>query len=102
MFLMFLMFDVSEVEPVVFTTLQFSTSVEVRVGIVVGPLVSHQLSWKTALRILAKLGMNVQYDEEKKRTRPFFRENSGSLIIHENAFWAFYGVWDLRWTRNFA
>ena len=43
----------------------------------------------------SKLGMNVQYDKEKKRTRPFFRENFGSLIIHENAFWAFSGVWDL-------
>ena len=67
-------------------------------------------SWKRVLSIFWSLGppmdsklcMNVQYDKEKKRTRPFFRENFGSLIIHENAFWAFSGVWDLRWTRNLA
>ena len=30
--------------------------------------------------------MNVPYYKTKKRTRPFFREKSGSLIIHENVF----------------
>ena len=54
----------------------------------VSPLVRHQLSWKTALRILIKLGTNVQHDKEKKRTRPFVRKNSRSLIIHENVFFA--------------
>ena len=30
--------------------------------------------------------MHVPYYKNKKRTRPFFREKSGSLIIHENVF----------------
>ena len=72
--------------------LQFSTSVEVRLGIVgwsVGWSVGKQFSQKTSLRILPKLGMKLQHDEGKKRTWPFVRKNSRSLIIHENAFWPF-------------
>ena len=48
---------------------------------------------KTALRIFPKLGMHDQHDKTKKRTRPFVREKSGSLIIHENRFWPFSQVW---------
>ena len=56
---------------------------------IVGLSVCLSVSWssffsKTALRILTKLGMNDQYNKGKKLTRPFVRENSGSLIIHEN------------------
>ena len=40
-------------------------------------------SRRTALRILAKLGMNVPHYMNKKRTGPFFRERSGSILIHE-------------------
>jgi len=47
-------------------------------------LVSKQYSWRTALRIFLIFCMNVPYYKGKKRTRPFVRENSGSLIIHEN------------------
>ena len=82
----------TDVEPVLRSTLQFSTSVEVRLGIVrwsVGWSVYKQFSQKTSLRILPKLGMKLQHDEGKKRTRPFVRKNSRSLIIHENAFWPF-------------
>ena len=35
--------------------------------------------------------MNVPYHKGKKRTRPFVRENSSSLIIHENVFWPYFG-----------
>ena len=35
--------------------------------------------------------MNVPYHKGKKRTRPFVRENSCSLIIHENVFWPYFG-----------
>ena len=34
---------------------------------------------------------NVPYHKGKKRTRPFVRENSSSLIIHENVFWPYFG-----------
>ena len=66
--------------------LQFSTSVEVRVGIpsVVRLFVRYQYSRRTALRIFLIFCMNVPYHKGKKRTRPFVREKSGSLIIHEN------------------
>ncbi len=36
--------------------------------------------------------MNVPHYKGKKRTRPFFQENSGSLIIHENRFWPFLAI----------
>ena len=49
-------------------------------------LVSLQKIWRTALRIFLIFCMNVPYYKTKKRTRPFFREKSGSLIIHENVF----------------
>ena len=82
----------TDVEPVLRSTLQFSTSVEVRPGIV-GPLVRwsvyEQFSRKTSLRILPKLGMKLQHDEGKKRSWPFVRKNSRSLIIHGNASWPF-------------
>ena len=78
----------TDVEPVLRSTLQFSTLVEVRV-VIFSWSVSGDFSWKTALRILAKLCMNVQHNKNKKRTRPFFREKSASLIIHENVFWPF-------------
>ena len=68
---------------------EFSTSVEVRLGIFspsVRPLVGPHFSRRTALRILAKLGMNVPYYKNKKVTRPFVRENSGSLIMRKNVF----------------
>ena len=78
----------TDVEPVLRSTLQFSTSVEVRLGIVRWS-VYEQFSRKTSLRILTKLGMKLQHNEGKKRTWPFVRKNSRSLIIHENAFWPF-------------
>ena len=53
--------------------------------------VYRQFSRKTSLRILPKLGMKLQHDEGKKRTRPFVRKNSRSLIIHENVFWPYFG-----------
>ena len=71
----------------------FSTSVEVRVLIpsVVrlcpstnSGSVREHFSRRTALRIFLIFCMNVPYYKQKKRTRPFFRENSCSLIIHEN------------------
>ena len=85
----------------------FSTSVEVRVLIpsVVrlcpstnSGSVREHFSRRTALRIFLIFCMNVPYYKQKKRTRPFFRENSCSLIIHENRFWPFSRVWDLCWT----
>ena len=36
--------------------------------------------------------MNDPYHKGKKRTRPFVRENSCSLIIHENVFWPFLAI----------
>ena len=51
---------------------------------VVRLFVRHQYSRRTALRIFLIFCMNVPYHKGKKRTRPFVRENSGSLIIHEN------------------
>ena len=36
--------------------------------------------------------MKVPYYKGKKLTRPFFRKNSGSLIIHENGFWPFLAI----------
>ena len=68
---------------------QFSTSVEVRVGIVgrsVGRLVSEHVFSKTALRIFLIFCMKVQHDNGSKRTRPFVREKSGSFNNHENVF----------------
>ena len=59
-------------------TLQFSTSVEVRVGIVgswlVGRLGGYPLSQITALRILPKLGMELEGDELGTVTEPVFPE----------------------------
>ena len=77
---------ITDVEHVPLGTLQFSTSVEVRVGIpsVVRLFVRYQYSRRTALRIFLIFCMNVPYHKGKKRTRPFVREKSGSLIIHEN------------------
>ena len=71
----------------------YSSQRQLRSGLVfaVSRSVSKQLSWKTALRILIKLGRNVQHDKEKKRTRRFVRKNSRSLIIHENVFWPYFG-----------
>ena len=70
-------------------TLQFSTSVEVRLGIV-GPSVRWSVGvlffWKTAHRIFPIFCMNVPYYMDKKRARPFFREKSGSFKNHENGF----------------
>ena len=66
----------------------------------VGWLVSEQFSRITAPRIFPIFCMNVPYYKGKKTTRPFFREKSGSLIIHENRFWPFSRVWDLGWTQN--
>ena len=63
----------------------------------VGWSVYEQFSRKTSLRILTKLGMKLQHNEGKKRTWPFVRKNSRSLIIHENAFWPFSWLWDLGW-----
>ena len=74
----------TDVEHVPLGTLQFSTSVEGRV-LIGGRLVVRPLnSWKTALRIFLIFCMNVPYHKGKKLTRPFVREKSGSLIIHEN------------------
>ena len=50
----------------------------------VGWLVSPHFSRRTAPRILAKLGMNVPYYKNKKVTRPFVREKSGSFNNREN------------------
>ena len=49
-------------------------------------LVREHFSRRTAVRILPKLGMNVPYYKNKKVTRPFVRENSGSLIMRKNVF----------------
>ena len=46
--------------------------------------VRNHFSWKTSPRIFPIFCMNVPYYKCKKRTRCFFRENSYSLIIHEN------------------
>ena len=35
--------------------------------------------------------MKVQYDNGPNRTRAFVGKNSGSLIIHENLFWPYFG-----------
>ena len=35
--------------------------------------------------------MKVPYYKGKKRARPFVRKNTGSLIIHENVFWSYFG-----------
>ena len=48
------------------------------------PVVSYQFFSKTAPRIFLIFGMEVRTDNVSKRTRPFSREKSGSLIIHEN------------------
>ena len=64
------------------STLQFSTSVEVRLGIVgplVGWLLTVQFFRKTAHRIFLIFCMNVPYYKGKKRTRRFSREKSGSF-----------------------
>ena len=65
-----------------FPRLRFSTSVEVRLGIV-GSLVGwsvHLLFFrKTAHRIILIFCMNVPYYKGKKRTRRFSREKSGSF-----------------------
>ena len=77
-----------------FTALQFSTLVEVRlsnVGWLVSESVRSQISWITALRIFLIFCMNVHWVKGKKRTRRFFRKNSSSLIIHENVFWPYFG-----------
>ena len=73
---------VTDVEPVDPSTLQFSTSVEVRLGIV-GSSVRYQFSRRTAHGISAKLGRNLQHNKVKKRTRPFVWEKSGSFNNHE-------------------
>ena len=65
-----------------FPALQFSTSVEVRLGIVgpsVGWLVHLLFFRKTAHRIFPIFCMNVPYYKGKKRTRRFSREKSGSF-----------------------
>ena len=70
----FLLFRViSDVEEVMEMTLQFSTSVEVRPGVVVGLLVHHQISI-TALRILLIFGQKLDIDILRKLTEPFFRK----------------------------
>ena len=56
-------------------------------------LVSQLKIWRTALTIFLIFCMNVPYYKTKKRTGPFFREKSGSLIIHENSFWPFSPLW---------
>ena len=71
--------------------LQLSPGLRIRL---VGPLVRHHFSRITAPRIFLIFCMNVPYYKDKKRTRRFFRENSCSLIIHENVlknghFWGF-------------
>ena len=58
-------------------------------------IVGKRYSWRTALRIFLILCIHVPYYKGKKRTRPFFQEKSGSLIIHENRFWPFSPVWGL-------
>ena len=55
-------------------------------------VVRSQISWITALRIFLIFCMNVPYYKGKKPTRPFFQENSSSLIIHENVFWPFLTI----------
>ena len=55
-------------------------------------LVREHFSRITALRIFLIFCMNVPYYKGKKRTRPFFQENSSSLIIHENVFWPFLAI----------
>ena len=89
-------------------TLQFSTLVEVRL-LIVRLSVRYHFSRKTVPTILPKLCMKVQHDKNRKRTRPFVRENSYSLIIHENVlknglFWGFstlVGFWRKTALRNF-
>ena len=71
------------------STLQFSTSVEVRLGIVgqlVGQLVSKQFFSKTALRISQLFCMKVPYYKGQKLTRRFFQKNTGSFKNHKNVF----------------
>ena len=59
-------------------------------------VVSEQFFSKTALRIFLILCMKVPYYKSKKCTRPFFRKNTGSLIIHENVAqkWLFLSFFD--------
>ena len=66
-------------------TLQFSTLVEGRYLIFSSWLVRRQNSRRTALRIFPIFGMNVPHYKTKKRTRPFFRENSGSCTMCINS-----------------
>ena len=49
-------------------------------------LVSQLKIWRTALTIFLIFGMNVPYYKTKKRTRPFFREKSGSFNNHKLVF----------------
>ena len=63
---------------------------------------NEQLFLKTALRIFLILCMKVSYYKGQKLTRPFFRKNSGSLIIHENVlknglFWGFLTLSQFWW-----
>ena len=58
-------------------------AVEVRL-LIFSPSVREHFSRRTALRILPKLGMNVPYYKNKKVTRPFVWEKSGSFNNHEN------------------
>ena len=91
LFHVFLMFEVSrstDVEHAVYSV-TVSNATQVR----------EHFFWKTALRIFPKLGTHDQHDKTKKRTRPFVREKSGSLIIHENRFWPFSRLWWLGSTR---
>ena len=60
-----------------------------RITLVSSWLVSNnQFFSKTALRIFLIFCMKVPYYKGKKRTRRFFRKNSGSLIMRKNAFFA--------------
>ena len=71
LFHVFLMFEVSrstDVEHAVYSV-TVSNATQVR----------EHFFWKTALRIFPKLGTHDQHDKTKKRTRPFFREKSGSF-----------------------
>ena len=49
-------------------------------------VVGHGYSRRTGPTIFLILYMHVPYHKGKKRARPFFREKSGSLIIHEKRF----------------
>ena len=64
-----------------FTALQFSTSVEVRLGIVASRSVRYRFFRRTVHTIFPIFCMNVPYYKNKKRTRRFFREKSGSFKI---------------------